>query len=52
LRPGGDIAVLAGQKNCVLAAEDAVPGRVLDPDFIATQAEGFGQTVQAVRGKQ
>lgn len=49
VRPGGDIAVLAGLMKYVLAAEDAAPGTVLDHCFIATQTEGYDATVQAVR---
>jgi len=49
VKPGGDIAVLAGLMKCVLAAEDAAPGAVLDHDFIATQTEGFEETIAAVR---
>ncbi|SEN71612.1 oxidoreductase alpha (molybdopterin) subunit [Loktanella fryxellensis] len=49
LRPGGDIAVMAGLMKCVLAAEDAAPGTVLDHAFIAEHTEGFDATVAAVR---
>ncbi|MBC7147526.1 MAG: FdhF/YdeP family oxidoreductase [Thioclava marina] len=49
LRPGGDIAVLAGMMKCVLAAEDAAPGSVLDRDFIDTHTTGFAETESAVR---
>ncbi|SLN27730.1 Formate dehydrogenase H [Aquimixticola soesokkakensis] len=49
LRPGGDISVLAGLMKCVLEAEDAAPGTVLDHAFISEHTEGFEQTVEAVR---
>jgi molybdopterin-dependent oxidoreductase alpha subunit len=49
VRPGGDIAVLAGLVKCVMAAEDAAPGTVLDHTFIASQTKGFEATVQAVQ---
>lgn len=49
VRPGGDIAVLAGLMKCVLAAEDAAPGQILDHDFITRQTSGFAETVGAVR---
>ena len=49
VKPGGDIAVLAGLMKRVLAAEDAAPGTVLDHDFIAAETEGFAATVDAVR---
>ncbi|MEI4487496.1 FdhF/YdeP family oxidoreductase [Frigidibacter sp. MR17.14] len=49
VRPGGDIAVLAGLMKCVLAAEDAAPGTVLDHDFIAAETTGFAETIAAVR---
>lgn len=49
VRPGGDIAVIAGLMKCVLEAEDATPGTVLDHDFIASDTTGFEDTAQAVR---
>lgn len=49
VRPGGDIAVLAGLMKCVLAAEDAAPGTVIAHDFIAEETAGFEQTEAAVR---
>jgi molybdopterin-dependent oxidoreductase alpha subunit len=49
VRPGGDIAVLAGLMKCVLAAEDAAPGTVIAHDFIAKETTGFEQTAAAVR---
>ncbi len=52
VRPGGDIAVLAGLMKCVLAAEDAAPGTILDHAFIASQTDGFDATAQAVRAME
>jgi len=49
VRPGGDIAVLAGMMKHVLAAEDAAPGTVLDHAFIDAETMGFAETVAAVR---
>ena len=49
VKPGGDIAVLAGLMKCVLAAEDAAPGTVLDHDFIASETVGFEETAEAAR---
>ncbi|NDV51137.1 FdhF/YdeP family oxidoreductase [Salipiger sp. PrR003] len=49
LRPGGDIAVIAGLMKCVLEAEDAAPGTVLDHGFITEHTGGFPETQQAVR---
>lgn len=49
VRPGGDIAVIAGLMKCVLAAEDAAPGTVLDRAFIDSETTGFDETEQAVR---
>ena len=49
VRPGGDIAVLAGLIKCVLAAEDAAPGTVLDKDFIQKETHGYDEMAQAVR---
>jgi molybdopterin-dependent oxidoreductase alpha subunit len=49
VRPGGDIAVLAGLMKRVLAAEDAAPGTVIARDFIAEETAGFEQTAAAVR---
>lgn len=48
VRPGGDIAVLAGLMKCVLDAENRNPGTVLDQPFIDSETIGFEQTVQAV----
>lgn len=48
VRPGGDVAVLAGMIKCVLAAEDGKPGTVLDRDFIAQHTSGFSETAAAV----
>ncbi len=49
VRPGGDIAAIAGLMKCVLDAEDEAPGTVLDHDFIASDTTGFDDTAQAVR---
>jgi molybdopterin-dependent oxidoreductase alpha subunit len=49
VRPGGDIAVLAGLMKCVLAAEDAAPGTGLARDFIASQTSGFEPAAAAIR---
>ena len=49
VRPGGDVAVLAGLMKCVLAAEDAAPGTVLDRAFIAAETTGWDETEAAVR---
>ncbi|MCT4368825.1 FdhF/YdeP family oxidoreductase [Yangia mangrovi] len=49
LRPGGDIAVIAGLMKCVLEAEDAAPGTVLDHAFIAAETTGFAETEKTVR---
>jgi molybdopterin-dependent oxidoreductase alpha subunit len=49
VRPGGDIAVLAGLMKCVLAAEDAAPRTALDHGFIAQETSGFQDAVDAVR---
>ncbi|AJE49087.1 FdhF/YdeP family oxidoreductase [Celeribacter indicus] len=48
LRPGGDVAVLAGLMKCVLAAEEAAPGTVLDHDFIADHTTGFAELEAAL----
>lgn len=49
LRPGGDIAVLAGLMKCVLAAEDDAPGEVLDHAFLREHTTGFEDTGKALR---
>ena len=49
VRPGGDVAVLAGRIKCVLAAEDAAPGTVIDHDFIRSETTGYDAMVAAVR---
>lgn len=48
VRPGGDIAVLAGMIKCVLAAEERAPGTVLDRDFIGSETSGFDAMKSAV----
>ncbi|WP_299646689.1 FdhF/YdeP family oxidoreductase [uncultured Jannaschia sp.] len=52
VRPGGDIAALAGMIRVVLEAEDAAPHEVLDHDFISTHTTGFDEMVAAVRAMQ
>lgn len=49
VRPGGDIAVLAGLMKCVLAAEEAAPGTGLARDFIARETTGFEPMAAAIR---
>lgn len=49
VRPGGDVAVLAGLLRCVLDAEEAAPGTVLDHDFIVNETTGFADMAEAVR---
>lgn len=49
LRPGGDIAVLAGMIKRVLEAEDRSPGAVLDRDFIRQHTTGFEGLDDAIR---
>ncbi len=48
LRPGGDIAVLAGMIKCVLAAEAARPGEVIDRAFLDGHTTGFEEMRAAV----
>ena len=52
VRPGGDIAVLAGMMKCVFAAEAAAPGKVLDRQFIETQTSGFEEMRAAVEAME
>ena len=52
VRPGGDIAALAGMIRVVLDAEDAAPHEVLDHDFIRTHTTGFDEMVGAVRAME
>lgn len=52
VRPGGDIAVLAGMMKCVFAAEDAAPGTVLDRQFIESETTGFEAMKAAVLAMQ
>jgi molybdopterin-dependent oxidoreductase alpha subunit len=49
VRPGGDVAALTGIIKCVLAAEDAAPGTVLDHAFIERETTGFDEMIKAVR---
>jgi molybdopterin-dependent oxidoreductase alpha subunit len=52
VRPGGDIAVLAGMIKCVLAAEAASPGNVLDQGFIQVETTGFETMKSAVEAME
>lgn len=49
VRPGGDVAALAGLIKCVLAAEEAAPGTVIDRAFIAAETEGYEAMIAATR---
>jgi molybdopterin-dependent oxidoreductase alpha subunit len=49
VRPGGDIAVLAGMIKCVLAAEASNPGTVIDHEFIGQHTSGFDEAMAAVK---
>ena len=49
VRPGGDIAAIAGICKLVLEAEDAAPGTVLDHAFIEEHTTGFDAAVAAIR---
>ncbi len=46
---GGDLAVLKGLCKCVLAAEAARPGQVLDRAFIEEHTEGFAAFAKEIR---
>jgi molybdopterin-dependent oxidoreductase alpha subunit len=48
VKPGGDIAVIAGMMKYVLAREEAAPGTILDQDFIAAETTGFKETVEKI----
>lgn len=50
VRPGGDIAVLTGLIKCVLDAESADPGKVIDHDFVRDHTHGYDDTIAAVQG--
>jgi molybdopterin-dependent oxidoreductase alpha subunit len=50
VRPGGDIAAMAGLIKVVLEAEEANPGAILDHAFIAEHTTGIEPMLQAVRG--
>ncbi|HXX48175.1 MAG TPA: molybdopterin-dependent oxidoreductase [Myxococcota bacterium] len=41
VRVGGDVALLQGIAKALLELDDAVPGSVLDREFIAAHTEGF-----------
>jgi molybdopterin-dependent oxidoreductase alpha subunit len=49
VRPGGDIAVLAGLIKCVLSAEETAPGTVIDHHFIECETTGYDAMVSVVR---
>ncbi|SFK35899.1 FdhF/YdeP family oxidoreductase [Methylophaga sulfidovorans] len=48
VKPGGDIAVIAGMMKYLLAREEMAPGAILDQDFIAAETTGFEETVEKV----
>ncbi|KZY33904.1 formate dehydrogenase [Roseovarius sp. HI0049] len=48
VRPGGDAAAMVGLMKCVLAAEDAAPGTVIDRAFIEAETTGYDETIAAV----
>ncbi|NDU99876.1 FdhF/YdeP family oxidoreductase [Pseudoroseicyclus tamaricis] len=48
VRPGGDVAVLAGMMKRIFAAEAERPGEVLDHAFIAEHTEGLEEMQAAV----
>ncbi|TQS73381.1 FdhF/YdeP family oxidoreductase [Rhodobacteraceae bacterium] len=52
LRPGGDIAVIAGMIKHVLAAENAAPGTVLDQSFIETHTTGVADMITQIHSMQ
>ncbi|MDO6585324.1 FdhF/YdeP family oxidoreductase [Salipiger sp. 1_MG-2023] len=47
VKPGGDIAVMAGLIKCVLAVEEAMPGAI-DHEFIAQHTQGIDAMLKAV----
>ncbi|GHD98194.1 CbbBc protein [Defluviimonas sp. 20V17] len=49
VRPGGDVAVLAGLMKCVLAAEEAAPGEVIDHEFIAQHTKDYEELKAALK---
>lgn len=49
VRPGGDIAVIAGMIKSLFAAEDEAPGTVIDRTFIQNETSGFEEMAAAVR---
>lgn len=49
VRPGGDVAVLAGMIKTVLAAEEREPGAILDHAFIERHTSGFSETIAAIQ---
>lgn len=48
---GGDLAVLKGLCKCVLEAEAARPGQVLDRAFIHAHTEGFETFAESIRNE-
>ncbi|THF47330.1 FdhF/YdeP family oxidoreductase [Allorhizobium terrae] len=52
VRPGGDIAVIAGMIKCLFAAEDKALGTVLDRQFIENQTTGYEEMAAAVRAME
>lgn len=49
VRPGGDVAALVGLIKCVLEAEEAAPGTVIDHAFIEAETTGYEEMIAAVR---
>ncbi|GGG74343.1 molybdopterin-containing oxidoreductase formate dehydrogenase [Salipiger pallidus] len=49
VKPGGDIAVLAGMMKCVLTAEDTAPGTILDQAFLDQHTTGMDEAMAAIR---
>ena len=49
VRPGGDVGVLAGLIKCVLAAEEAALGTVVDQAFIDAETTGYEEMIEATR---
>lgn len=48
VRLNGDLPFLKGMLKCVLEAEAAAPGTVVDKNFIETYAEGYEEFVEAL----
>ncbi|NUH65084.1 FdhF/YdeP family oxidoreductase [Sulfitobacter sp. S0837] len=49
VRPGGDVAALAGLIKCVLEAEEANPGMVVDKNFIQSETLGYQEMLATLR---